>query len=87
MFQKLAKKFQGKAVQSKTLWPNLNKIDEINFLPWPGTQGNPHFRLLRQTRNTDTYALKLLGMSPNSSHLTPIPAPSLHIWHASWAWT
>ena len=31
MFQKLANKFQGKAVQSKTLWPNLNKIDEITF--------------------------------------------------------
>ena len=32
-FQKLAKNFQGKAVQSKTLRPNLSKIDEINFLP------------------------------------------------------
>ena len=29
-----------------------------------------------QTHNTDTYALKLLGMSPNSSHLTPIPHPA-----------
>ena len=33
MFQKFAKQFQGKAVQSKTLWPNLNKIDEITLLP------------------------------------------------------
>ena len=31
MFKKLAKTLQGKAVQSKTLWPYVNKIDEINF--------------------------------------------------------
>ena len=33
IFQKLAKKFQRKAVQSKTLWPNLDKIGRITFLP------------------------------------------------------
>ena len=70
MFQKLVKKkFHGKAVQSKTLWLNLNKINEITFFT---TTRNPHFRLLRQMGNTGTHALKLLGMSLNSSHLTPI---------------
>ena len=40
-----------------------------------GTQGNPDFTLLRQTHNTDTYVLKLLGMSPIV--LTPHPNPRL----------
>ena len=39
MFQTLAKKFQGKAVQSKTLWPNLNKIDDIIFYHDPEPKG------------------------------------------------
>ena len=29
--QEMFQKFQGKAVQSKTLWPNLNKMNEIIF--------------------------------------------------------
>ena len=31
--KKKKKKFNSKAVQSKTLWPNLNKIGGITFLP------------------------------------------------------
>ena len=31
MFQKLAKQIQGNAIQSKTMWPNLDKIGGITF--------------------------------------------------------
>ena len=88
MFQK----FHGKSVQSKTgLYHQyiVAKCEQINhnffsffFLPGQDTpEVNLHFRLPSQfqTHNTDTYALKQLGLSPDSSQFTPKSIASFHM--------
>ena len=48
MFPKIPKQFHDEAVQSNTLWLNLNKINEMSILQAAHKQGNPSFHFHAQ---------------------------------------
>ena len=65
---KIPKKFHDKAVQSNTLWLNLNKIIEISFFyNLHINKVTPHVTFMRRAQNADTHALKQHRLSQNMS--------------------
>ena len=92
MFQKLPKKFHGKAVLSNILWLHLNKIDKHFTI---STYTREPFTFMRRAQNAGTHALKQHRLSENSSPPPPTPLRCIkkqtnniteyRIWHASWA--
>ena len=67
MFQKIPQNVHDKAVQSNTLWLNLNKIGETSFYNQHINKVNPHFTFMRRAQNADIHALKQPRLSQNVS--------------------
>ena len=58
MFQKIPQNVHDKAVQSNTLWLNLNKVGVISILQSAINKVAPHFTFMRRAQNADTHAHK-----------------------------
>ena len=67
MFQKIPQNVHDKAVQSNTLWLNLNKIGGKSILHQHINKVTPHFTFMRRAQNADTHALKQYRLSQNTS--------------------
>ena len=84
--RKIRKIFQAKAFQGQVPGLNLKKNFHINFLQYANNIRTLLFRSMHQAQNTDTHALKQLGVSQNSLPLWSNFTAGKHIWYPSWAW-
>ena len=79
MFQKLPKKFHGKAVLSNILWLHLNKIGVISILQLAHKQGNLSFHFHAPGSKRIQTASAVQNTSPVCSSFVLVIASDMHL--------